>query len=57
MTFHPLLNLRFCTTQERLDLEKLRQASIVGMTTTGAAKCQGLLAQLGVKVHIYIISI
>lgn len=36
--------------KERLDLEKLRQASIVGMTTTGAAKCQGLLAQLGVKV-------
>jgi hypothetical protein len=36
--------------QERMDLEVLRLATVVGMTTTGAAKYQHLLQQLGVKV-------
>lgn len=36
--------------RERNDLETLKSASIIGLTTTGASKHQHLLTQLGVKV-------
>jgi hypothetical protein len=37
--------------QDALDLETLSQATVIGMTTTKAAKYQHLLRRLGVKVR------